>query len=73
MLEIFMTKRKCKVNASFFPFLVKKLPSIRQQVIAVGMELQNREGIRPAQKRVMEKMLKSMVKNKQVKQEEIDE
>ena len=40
---------------------------MRQAIISKGVELEQREGVRPAQQRVLQKMLKHLVKNKQVK------
>lgn len=70
MLDDFVTKRKSRLSASFFPVLIKRLPSMRQPIVSKGVELQQREGVRPAQQRVLEKMLKHLVKKNRVKQEE---
>jgi hypothetical protein len=69
MLEVFITKRKCKLNFSFFPFLLKKIPTLRQNITALATALQARGEIRPAQQRVIEKLLKSLVRKHNVKEE----
>lgn len=68
MLEIFVLKRKCKLNVGFFSYLIKRIPSIRQIVVSKGTELKGREGVRPAQQRILLKLLSNLVKMKKVKQ-----
>jgi hypothetical protein len=69
MLEIFITKRKCKMNFSFFLFVLKKLPALRQSIIALATALKTKSEVRPAQQRVVEKLLKTLVKNNNIKEE----
>ena len=68
MLEVFITKRKCKLNFSFFPFLLKKLPSLRQNIVALATALHAKGEMRPAQQRVIEKLLRSLVRKHNVKE-----
>lgn len=69
MLESFVLKRKCKLNIAFFSYLIKKIPSLRQTVVSKSTELKEKEEVRPAQQRVLEKLLKTLVKIRKVKQE----
>lgn len=73
MLENFIIKRKCKLNVGFFSFLLKKMPYLRQSIVSKGLELKNREGVRPAQQRILENMLKTLTQSKRVKQEHQEE
>lgn len=73
MLEVFITKRKCKLNFSFFPYLLKKVPTFRQNITALATALQLNSEIRPAQQRVVEKLLKSLGKKHTIVKEEHQE
>ena len=73
MLESFVLKRKCKLNVGFFINLIKKIPALRQIVVGKGTELKLNESVRPAQLRVLEKLLNILVKTKKVKQEHREE
>lgn len=73
MLETFILKRKCRLNIRFFFVLLKRMPWLKQAVIEKGLELQNSEETRPAQLRILEKLLKTLVKGKKVKEEHQDQ
>jgi len=57
------------MNFSFFPFVLKKLPALRQNIIALATALKTNNEVRPAQQRVVEKLLKTLVKKNSVKEE----
>ena len=69
MLESFILKRNCKLNAHFFSFLLKKLPWLKATFQNKGKELMKKEGVRPAQLRILDKLLKSINKGIQIKKE----
>jgi hypothetical protein len=56
MLEIFLTKRKCKLQAGFFPFLVRKLPQLKPTLLERCLAIEQNDQLRPAQSRVMLKL-----------------
>jgi hypothetical protein len=33
MLQVFLTKRKCKLQAGFFPFLLRRLPQVKPALL----------------------------------------
>jgi hypothetical protein len=73
MLDAFILKRKCRLNASFFTFLLKRTPWLKKTIIEKGQELQKRKGVRAAQQRVLEKLMRLLSKGNQVKKEHQEE
>ena len=71
MLESFIFKRNCKINVRFFSYLLKKLPWLKQAIVEKGKDIQKKSGIRPAQQRILEKIISNFVKSSKVKEEHL--
>lgn len=53
MLSIFLIKRKCKLQAGFFHFLLRKLPQFKPAILERCLKIEQNEQLRPAQQRVL--------------------
>lgn len=72
MLEKVITKRNCKINVTFFQFLVRKIPATKQIIYQACEKLSKDSKLRPAQTKQLEKLKSKLGKNKvAVKKEEV--
>jgi hypothetical protein len=69
MLEIYLTKRKCKLHQGFFHFVLKKMPQLRESVVEKCLSLEGSVTLRPAQARVLQKFKQLLLKKQSVKEE----
>jgi len=49
MLEKVITKRNCKINVTFFQFLVRKIPATKKLIISSCQKISKNSKLRPAQ------------------------
>lgn len=73
MLELFLTKRKCKLQAGFFHFLLRKLPQMKGALLERCIAVELNEQLRPAQQRVLGKLKQLLLGKQSVKVETEEE
>ena len=67
MLEIFLTKRKCKLSQGFWQFILKRVPQLKQSIIEKVLIVEENLTLRPAQERVLQKLKNLVIKKQNVK------
>ena len=73
MLETFLTKRKCRLQAGFFHFLLRKLPQLKGALLERCIAVELNEQLRPAQQRVLLKLKQLLLGRQSVKVETEEE
>lgn len=67
MLEIFLTKRKCKLSLGFWSFILKRLPQLKQAIIEKLLIVEENLTLRAAQERVLQKLKNLVIKRQHIK------
>lgn len=72
MLQVFLTKRKCKLQAGFFQFLIRRLPQLKPSLLERCLTVEQNEKLRPAQERVLHKLKAQLIGKQAIKVEAED-